>query len=159
MRTLYKFCGVTSVCVLLGACQDASPPATLSGDTPGTAAEAAGPVDPTLKEIMQGLEQDMANLAHGIWIADREAVRVAAQGIADHPGVTAQQMGTIQAELGDQFLSFVQFDQSVHADAVELTSAAEASDVDLLPLHVRIQAGCVACHSVFRERVSEALAR
>ena len=84
---------------------------------------------------------------------------MAAQGIADHPGVTAQQMATIQAELGDQFASFVGFDQGVHADAVELTSAAQISEEDLLPLYVRIQAGCVACHSVFRERVSEALAR
>lgn len=145
--------------LLLWACRDSSPPATPSGDTLGVPAEVAGQAGPTLKSIMQGLEEDMVDLAHGIWIADREAVRVAAQGVADHPRVTPGQMATIQAELGDEFPLFVQQDQGVHAAAVELTSAAQANDADLLPVFVRIQEGCVGCHSRFRERVSEALAR
>lgn len=112
----------------------------------------------TLKVIMQGLEADMAAGAHGLWIDDREAVRVAASRIADHPHVAPEQMGVIQATLGDEFRDFARLDKVVHDAAVALADAAAGqSGADLMPGYIRIQEGCLACHAAFRPRVSEAL--
>lgn len=135
----------------------ASPPEA-DGGSDAAEAEAASLEDPTLKQIMQALEADMAGVAHGIWLEDREAVRAAAERVADHPRVTPEQMATIQATLGAEFATFAGMDGEVHGASVALRDqAAEASVAELAAGYVRIQQGCVACHAAFRPRVSEAL--
>jgi cytochrome c556 len=127
---------------------------------PGEVAEAEvpSPANPTLKEIMQALETDMAGVAHGIWIEDMEAVRAAAARVADHPRVTPEQMATIQATLGADFATFAGMDQAVHGASVALRDAAGQAPIsELTSGYQRIQQGCVACHAAFRPRVSEAL--
>jgi hypothetical protein len=137
-------------------------PAPQSDETPaGTAPEASAvpPAAPgSLKAIMQGLEADLANVAHGIWAEDAEAVGAAAGRVADHPRVTPEQMAVIQATLGEDFAAFVQYDQAVHRASVALAEgAAGATAVEHLSGLQRIQQGCVSCHSAFRTRVSAAL--
>jgi hypothetical protein len=111
----------------------------------------------TLKEIMQGLERDMATAAHGLWIEDRASVGAGARGVAEHPHVTSEQMAVIQAALGDDFTAFVRHDQEVHGAAVALTEAAATADAGLLAGYVRVQEGCVACHTAFRTRLAAVL--
>lgn len=108
---------------------------------------------------MQGLEADMAAGAHGLWIEDRASVEAAARRIAEHPRVTPEQMSIIQATLGEGFAAFARHDHDVHDAAVAFAEAAAGAEVaDLLAGYVRIQEGCVSCHSAFRTRVSGALA-
>lgn len=137
--------------------QEASEPASATQDHAEVGA-AAGTLP--LKEIMQGLERDMADAAHGLWTQDAAAVETAAGGIADHPRVPQEQMAIIQATLGDDFGKFVEFDQAVHGASVALRDlAAQGPPMeDLLAQMVVIQEGCVACHTAYRAKVSEALA-
>ena len=63
-----------------------------------------------LVQIMQGLETDLAEVAHGIWTRDPAAVRLAAIRIAEHPKVPPEQLSAIKLELGDELGSFVLYD-------------------------------------------------
>jgi hypothetical protein len=151
---------LSSAClVAAAACQDPPTPETDSGATPEPAAEAT-PATLPLKEIMAALEADLADVAHGIWIDDAGVVSAAATRIADHPRVPPEQMATIQSLLGEAFGAFAQMDRQVHDDAVALAEAANSGRplYDLLEGAIRIQNGCLACHTAFRPQVSEALA-
>jgi len=108
---------------------------------------------------MRGLELDLADLAHGIWIEDHESAGAAASRIAGHPKVIPEQMVAIQASLSNEFPAFVQQDLGVHDAALEFTQVAEsaAATEELFAIFLRIQQGCISCHSAFRARVSEAL--
>ena len=53
---------------------------------------AAAPATLPLKEIMRGLESDLIDLAHGIWIEDHGLAGDAANRIANHPRVPPEQM-------------------------------------------------------------------
>jgi len=127
--------------------------------TAEVAAEVAAAANLPLKEIMQGLEGDLATLAHGLWVEDREVVRQAAGRIADHPRVIPTQMVAIQAALGSSFPSFVAHDQDVHQAALALAEATDSmmSVSELFDGYLRIQRGCLSCHMAFRARVSEAV--
>lgn len=158
---------VVSVCVMAlvanAGCQ-APPDGTDAGDAPTAAPEsAAAPVVPPetlpLVEIMRALEEDLAEATHGLWVDDRAVVTSAAGRIADHPRVTAEQMGIIQQTLGEEFPAFAGMDQRVHDGAVALAgAAASATPAELMIRLVEVQEGCLACHVSFRTRVSEALA-
>lgn len=151
--------------VVTAGCQ-APPDGTDVGDQAGAAAAtepAVAPVVPPetlpLVEIMRALEEDLAEATHGLWVDDRTVVAAAAGRIAEHPRVTAEQMGVIQQTLGDEFPAFAGMDQRVHDGAVALAGVAgSATPVELMAQLVEVQGGCLACHVSFRARVSEALA-
>lgn len=137
---------------------DDSAPTRPEGTAEGTA-EVTAAANLPLKDIMQGLEGDLAMLAHGIWVEDQEVVRQAARRIADHPKVIPTQMVAIQTALGSGFPTFVAHDQDVHQAALALAEAADAmmSVPELFEGYLRIQTGCLSCHLAFRARVSEAV--
>lgn len=139
---------------------EAAAPAEAGDPHAGHGAEAPGAPSLPLKQIMQGLEADMAALLHALWMEDVPGVAAAAGRIADHPRVPAEQMAAIQAALGAEFGGFAGHDQAVHGAAVALAEAAAggAPPADLLPGVATVQAGCVACHTSFRARVAAALA-
>ncbi len=121
--------------------------------------ESNRPSNLPLREIMRGLEADLAAVAHGIWTEDHEAVRTAAKRIAEHPKVIPEQVAAIQAALGGEFPAFVQHDQAVHGAAMDLVEAVDSSRTtsELFTVFTRVQQGCMSCHSGFRSRVAEAL--
>jgi len=80
-------------------------------------------VNPSLAEIMQGLEADLAEVTHGIWTQDLDIITEAATRIAEHPKISAEQLSLIKAELGEEIGSFVQIDQVVHSNAFELAGS------------------------------------
>lgn len=155
-QTRWTLLGVALV-VMAASCGE--PPATETADPAPTGSEVISPANLPLKEIMRGLEGDLAALAHGLWIEDGEAVRKAAMKIADHPKVLPTQIVVIQGELGSDFPTFVGQDQAVHGAAVALAVAADSmlAVSDLFDGFLRIQQGCLSCHVAFRARVSEAL--
>jgi len=112
-----------------------------------------------VKDLMRGLEDDLATVAHGIWRDDSESVELGAGRIAGHPRATSDQVAIIQATLGSEFGSFVQLDQGVHQAAADLAQLAadSAPSSQLFDQFVRVQEGCFSCHTQFRSRVSEAL--
>lgn len=112
-----------------------------------------------LKEIMVGLENDLARVSGGLWREDTGSIREGARRVADHPRVVRNQMSAIQAALADDFAAFAGLDQVVHRSAVELVEAVDSSRTteEMFEIFLRIQRGCVSCHETFRERVGEAL--
>lgn len=115
----------------------------------------APPAQPTLKAIMQVLASDMAGVAMGVWLEQPDVVQDAARRVADHPRVPAEQLQAIQATLNQEFADFARHDQQVHDTSLDLIAAvdASASPAEWLGIVVRIQEGCVACHSAYRSRL------
>ena len=149
---------VGSILLATVSCQP--PPAEetdAAGDVP---TESPEPTNLPLKQIMQGLEADLASVAHGIWTEDHRAIAEAATRVAEHPKVTPEQMQAIQAELGNQYPAFVQQDMAVHDGSVELAGAAQAYAPvgELFGVYVRVQQGCMSCHAAFQSRVRAVLA-
>lgn len=122
-------------------------------------AESTTGEDVELIEIMRGLEADLAEAAHGIWIQDPLIVSQAATRIAEHPKVPEAQLAIIKTALGRDLADFVQFDQLVHSSAVQLADSANASanSAVLFSIYHTIEQGCFSCHASFQQRVSEAL--
>jgi hypothetical protein len=151
--------GLGMLATAVGAC---GPEARQGEVAPPVAAAAATapPAEPTLKLIMQGLRDDMAAVAAGIWQEDDSAVATAAGRIAAHPQVTAAERSTIQATLGVGFPRFARYDHAVHEAATELASqAARREPIPALLIgYQKIEQRCVACHGEFRQPVAAALA-
>ncbi len=145
--------GITSM-----SCREAPPDGTVTSQVDPVPSTESSTLP--LRDIMRGLENDLTGVGHGIWIGDHDAVRTAASRIAEHPGVTSDQMSAIQAALGSEFSIFVQHDRAVHDEAVALAEGVDSSwaPAQLFGSYVRLQEGCMSCHTVFQARVAEALA-
>mgnify|MGYP001817257445 CR=1 FL=1 len=113
----------------------------------------------SLKTIMQGLRNDTVVIMDAILVDDFTAVAEAALRISDHPQIPPEQVSLVAAELGTEMAAFKQFDTLVHDLSVSLREGAEEGD------RVRVQrtfqdiiAGCLGCHSAYRQRVMSVLA-
>jgi hypothetical protein len=160
MRARFKVWIVFGVTVATGvACQRKDREAQ---QAPPLASPAGAAIaEPTLRQIMQVLGDEMAAVAAGLWLANDSAIVVAARHIADHPQVTPIQRNAIQAALGAAFPRFGQYDHAVHEAATELADRALRGEPipALLAGYHKIQQGCVACHEEFRVRVIAATTR
>ena len=112
----------------------------------------------SLKTIMQGLRNDTVVIMDAMLVDDFAAVAEAAGRIADHPRIPPEQVFLVAAELGTEMAAFKQFDTLVHDLSVSLREGAEEGD------RVRVQrtfqdmiAGCLGCHSAYRQRVMSVL--
>jgi len=114
--------------------------------------------EPALKEIMQGLRDNVFMIADGLFTDDMERIAQGAAGIAHHPSIPPEQVQFVVAELGPEMPAFKQFDQQVHALSVSIVSAAESQDARQVAadFHQLID-GCVGCHSSYKERVAKVL--
>ena len=114
----------------------------------------AGAAD--LKVIMRQLGQDMDALSAALWARDFDALGRAATAIAEHPHVSPEEKARVQAALGADFATFAVADRRVHDAAVRTARAAANEDSDQVLSELgSLQAGCVACHDAFRERLRE----
>ena len=119
----------------------------------GIAAEA------NLKGIMQGLNEDVTAVVDGLLTDDFEKVATAANRIASHPRIPADQVQRVAAELGQEMATFKQFDMSVHDLALSMAAAAEAHDSGrLISDYQNMLANCLACHAAYKDRVAAVLA-
>lgn len=114
--------------------------------------------EPDLKEIMQGLRDNVFTIADGMFTDDLERVAQGAAGIAHHPSIPGEQVQRVAAELGPEMPAFKQLDVRVHNLSLSIISAAESQD------RARISAdfqqmidGCLACHASYKERVANVL--
>lgn len=112
---------------------------------------------PSLLEIMQQLEVDMARVAHGVWVEAYDSIAVAARAVADHPQVGPEERAEILGILGEGGVGFRQADMAVHDTALELAERAEAGDMPgVLATLSRLQEACVSCHIGYRATLQEA---
>ena len=126
------------------------------GEAAQEAASDSAPEAPSLVAIMQQLEVDMERVAHGVWVEDYDSIAAGAQAIADHPKVGAEERAEIMGILGDRGAGFREADMRVHDDAVALAGAARARSMgEVLDTLTRLQAGCVACHTAYRQPIQE----
>jgi cytochrome c553 len=131
-------------------CGSDAPPVAAGPDV----TETQGPDPGLLLTIMVGLGADVDEISRGLWIEDLGVVGAGALAIAEHPHVSDPERERIQGVLGAEFADFVQSDHRVHDAAVRLSEAAAAGDMTAtLDELAQLQAGCVACHQVFRERL------
>jgi len=115
--------------------------------------------DPSLKQIMQGLRDDLFEIADGLLVDDFDKVADGAAGIAGHAQIPPEQIQLVAGELGAEMSTFKQFDNLVHDLSLAIAAAAEERDRDrAIENFQRMLDGCMACHAAYRERVSAALA-
>ena len=113
---------------------------------------------PSLKEIMQGLRNNVVEISDGLLIDDFELIAQGAASIAEHPKIPAAQVQLVAAELGPEMAAFKQLDILVHDLSLEIGAAARAFDRDAaISSYQRMIEGCFDCHSTYKERVAAAL--
>lgn len=115
--------------------------------------------EPDLKGIMQGLRDNVVEIADGLLVDDLDKVTRAANAIANHPTIPAEQVQVVAAELGAEMPAFKQFDTTVHDLSLEIAAAAESGDsAGAVAGFQQMLSGCFACHNAYKARVSTALA-
>jgi len=108
----------------------------------------------SLKDIMQGLRNDLVEIADGLLMDDFEQVARGAIAIAEHPRIPADQVQLVAQELGPEMPAFKQIDTVVHDLSLEIHAAAEAHDRDAaITAYQRTLDGCFACHAAYKERI------
>ncbi len=113
----------------------------------------------TLKEIMQGLNNNLAEITDGLLTDDFELIARGATGIAEHPRIPPEQVQLVVRELGEEMAAFKQFDMRVHDLSLEIRDAAESRERDaVISGYRQLMDGCLACHGAYKERVAAALA-
>ncbi len=113
-----------------------------------------------LKEIMQGLRNDLVAITDGLLVDDFEKIAQGADAIAGHPQIPPGQVKLVAAELGSEMATFKQLDTLVHDLSLEISAAAGAHDRDgVVSAYQRMLEGCLACHSTYKDRVAAVLAR
>lgn len=114
--------------------------------------------EPDLKEIMQGLRNNTVSILDALLIDDFDAVAVAANEIAHHPGIPPAQVQLVAKELGAEMPAFKQFDQQVHDLSLSILAAAKQQDrARAVADYQHMLNGCLACHAAYKERVSKVL--
>lgn len=113
---------------------------------------------PSLKEIMQGLRDNLVEISDGLLTDDFDLIAQGAASIAEHPRIPAAQVQLVAAELGPEMTAFKQLDHLVHELSLEIGAAATALDRNAaISGYQRIVEGCLDCHSAYKERVAAAL--
>jgi len=112
----------------------------------------------TLREIMQGLRDNLVEIADGLLTDDFELVARGANAIAEHPHIPSNQVQLVAAELGQEMPAFKQMDHRVHHLSLEIKAAAEALDRDAaIAAYQHMFDGCIACHDAYKDRVAAVL--
>jgi len=112
----------------------------------------------TLQTIMQGLRDNLVEVADGLLTDDLELVERGAAGIAAHPPIPPEQVQLVARELGEEMPAFKQFDMHVHDLAVEIGAAARAGDKTAAIGGFRnLIDGCFGCHIAYKDRIANVL--
>lgn len=113
-----------------------------------------------LRSVMQGLLENTQQITAGIFLQDFNEIELAANKIADHPTPGMATKTKLLASLGAEMGKFKQFDTLVHNTAVNIASAASDKNmVAAMTAYHQLINGCQACHSEFKQRVTEILAK
>ena len=112
----------------------------------------------SLKEIMQGLRDNLIEISDGLLTDDFELIAKGATSISEHPKIPAAQVQLVAAELGPEMAAFKQLDTDVHDLSLDIGIAAKALDRDAVnSSYQRMIEGCFNCHRKYEERVAAVL--
>jgi len=112
----------------------------------------------TLQAIMQGLRNNLVEIADGLLTDDLELVERGATGIATHPRIPPEQVLLVAGELGEEMPAFKQFDMHVHDLALEIAAAARAGEkTTAIGKFQTMIDGCFGCHITYKDRVANVL--
>jgi cytochrome c556 len=112
----------------------------------------------TLKEIMQGLRDNLVEISDGLLTDDFGRVARGANAIAEHPRIPPNQVQLVAAELGEEMPAFKQMDHRVHHLSLEIKAAAEALDrAAVIAAYQHMFDGCIACHDAYKDRIAAVL--
>lgn len=107
---------------------------------------------------MQGLRDNLVQIADGLLADDLELVERGATGIASHPRIPPEQVQLVARELGEEMPAFKQFDVRVHDLAVEIGAAAKTGDkTAAIDRFQEMIDGCFGCHTTYKDRVANVL--
>ena len=121
-------------------------------------ATVATTAEPSLKEIMQDLRDNLVEITDGLLVDDSDRVAQGATDIAQHAPIAVPQAQRISQELGPEMAAFKRFDEQVHALSVAIVAAAIKKDREVMVVDYQAMVnGCLACHAAFKERVAQAL--
>ena len=113
---------------------------------------------PSLKEIMQGLRDNLIEISDGLLTDDFTLVSKGAASIAEHPKIAPAEIKLVAAALGPEMAAFKHLDTLVHDLSLEISDAAKALDGDAANAgFLRLIEGCFDCHRSYQERVAAAL--
>jgi cytochrome c553 len=109
----------------------------------------------TLQTIMQGLRDNLVEIADGLLNDDFEMVERGASAIANHPRIPPGQVRLIAAELGNEMPAFKQLDSRVHDLSMQISAAASNGDkAAAISGFGEMINGCFACHDAYKDRVA-----
>jgi hypothetical protein len=112
----------------------------------------------TLKEIMQGLRNNLVEITDGLLVDDFGQISRGAVGIAEHPRIPPEQVQLVAQELGAEMPAFKRLDTLVHDLALEIDVAAKARDRNAaISGYAQLLDGCFACHADYKDRVAAVL--
>ena len=107
---------------------------------------------------MQGLRDNLVEIADGLLTDDLQLVEHGATRIATHPRIPPEQVQLVARELGEEMPAFKQFDMLVHDLAVEIGAAASAGDRSAaMGKFQGMINGCMGCHIAYKDRVANVL--
>ena len=112
----------------------------------------------TLKEIMQGLRNNLVEISDGLLVDDFEQISRGAIAIAEHPRIPPAQVQLVAGELGEEMPAFKRIDTLVHDLALEIDVAAKARNRNAaISGYAQLIEGCFACHATYKDRVAGVL--
>lgn len=110
-----------------------------------------------LVPMMQQLLADMQQVDQGIYTENYSIIEHGSGQISDHPTMTPKDKELVKSTLGSEMQKFVEYDMMVHHHADSMRIAAKNKNMQKVLYHYRIvQAGCVDCHTDFRDKISSA---
>jgi len=115
---------------------------------------------PSLKDIMQGLRDSLVVMTDGLLLGEADTVARAASEISGHAPISERERSIIIETLGSEMPGFAQLDERVHALSISIGEAAARGELGRAEQEFQqMIATCLACHTAYKDRVSEALAR
>ncbi len=102
-------------------------------------------------QIMQNMNEDLANLSKAIMLEDYDNITLSAHKIANHPPIIKEDMDELFKRLADKKEAFIACDTTVHNLAVEIAKAGKKQDMTLvLDKYSAMISKSVECHNNFR---------
>ena len=112
----------------------------------------------SLKEVMQGLRDNLIEISDGLLTDDFELIAKGATSISEHPKIPAAQVQLLAQELGPEMAEYKRLDTVVHELSLDIGIAAKALDRDAVnSSYQRMIEGCFNCHRKYEERIAAVL--
>ncbi|MBE9529167.1 MAG: cytochrome c [Proteobacteria bacterium] len=109
-----------------------------------------------LRTIMNELNMNTMKVVDGVMREDFALIEAGATAIAEHEKAPMAERKRIVGHLKERASGFKGIDGALHNDAVTVAEAARARDLEAVVEGLaRIQRGCVACHTGFRQEVRQ----